>query len=430
MSFRNPYNFEPLGSNVQRKKYEQIKHHECFDKGSHIGILTCILKTKTRIFTPSTLENDIQEDKKRHKTYNSFHYIEINGAKKYVIPASTLKGLFRSTAEAISNSCVHLFQKNYDGGAKYTIDKKYQKEQCVFVDDKGKKAEGICICCSMFGMANAKESSDSNEAEIQNVFKGKVRFTDGELFEEYNKHFENSRTLKILSNPKPYHKKFYADNDRIKGRKFYYHHQDKDMDKIDPSHLNRSITPLKSGARFEFKVCFENLTDEEYGLLLWTLELEEGLGHKIGMGKPLGLGSCVIKIKEIKEFTRERYFSIDNVKREEDKKLADRIEEIKQWWKSGIPNDLKCILSLNHGFDIRYPQKTPNEFNVPLHEPCKDFGNVHSASAIISNSAKQETATSKKTGDRSDDLKSTGRGDQMREAFKKAGIDRTKDKRR
>jgi hypothetical protein len=60
------------------------------------------------------------------------------------------------------------------------------------------------------------------------------------------------------------------------------------------------IQPVCPGARFAFRVYFENLTDEELGALLWALELPAGCAHKLGMGKPLGLGSARIKVTSLR----------------------------------------------------------------------------------------------------------------------------------
>ena len=128
---------------------------------------------------------------------------------------------------------------------------------------------------------------------------------------------------------------------------------------------------------FTFTISFENLTEKEYGLLLLTLELEPELGHKIGMGKPLGLGSCIIKVKEIKEFTKKRYQSLSEEDRciiynENNKNLIDRRDYIKNYCENEIPSDLKCILKIDNNFsEIRYPNG--NEFSMQLHSPCREF---------------------------------------------------------
>ncbi len=51
------------------------------------------------------------------------------------------------------------------------------------------------------------------------------------------------------------------------------------------------IRPVKAGVTFKGRIRFENLTDLEVGALLCALELPEGCAHRLGMGKPLGLGS-------------------------------------------------------------------------------------------------------------------------------------------
>lgn len=55
---------------------------------------------------------------------------------------------------------------------------------------------------------------------------------------------------------------------------------------------------------------YKNLTDEELGLLLWSLRLEDGCYQTIGMGKPCGLGRMKLTIRELKEFSpTELYLS-------------------------------------------------------------------------------------------------------------------------
>ena len=70
--------------------------------------------------------------------------------------------------------------------------------------------------------------------------------------------------------------------------------ENEDVDwKSDTQHTQ--IKPLAKGVTFHFRAYFENLTDVELGALLWVLDLPDGYYHKIGMGKPLGLGSVDIE---------------------------------------------------------------------------------------------------------------------------------------
>jgi len=57
------------------------------------------------------------------------------------------------------------------------------------------------------------------------------------------------------------------------------------------------IKPVKAGVTFKGRIRFENLTDLELGALLSALELPEGCAHRLGMGKPLGLGSVQISAR-------------------------------------------------------------------------------------------------------------------------------------
>lgn len=97
----------------------------------------------------------------------------------------------------------------------------------------------------------------------------------------------------------------------IRGHKLYWHKQDansvtaKTISDADPAldwtkaTQYTQIRPVKAGVNFKFRIYFENLQDHELGALLWTLCLPitssgKPCRHKLGMGKPLGLGSIEI----------------------------------------------------------------------------------------------------------------------------------------
>lgn len=153
---------------------------------------------------------------------------------------------------------------------------------------------------------------------------GKVFFESAKLVNE----MEPSAVLtpKILSGPKPTsfqlyleqgnrNKRNYAhwgdspnektDEGLIRGHKIYWHRimgKDDDLgwcetvvDKHSTQHTQ--IRPINAGGIFKGRVRFENLSDEELGALLFVLDLPEKHRHKIGMGKPLGLGSIKITSK-------------------------------------------------------------------------------------------------------------------------------------
>lgn len=70
------------------------------------------------------------------------------------------------------------------------------------------------------------------------------------------------------------------------------------------------ITPVNSGKIFSGKIRFENLSDVELGALLFALKLPPGCCHKLGMGKPLGLGSVEITPTLFLSERKTRYESL------------------------------------------------------------------------------------------------------------------------
>ena len=107
-----------------------------------------------------------------------------------------------------------------------------------------------------------------------------------------------------------------SDNDyfpKLQGRKFYWHH--KEMRSFDEENRKFSsdsrleysdrlvaVRPVDSGVHFVLRIHFERVTSDELDRLLWVLDLggKAELAHKIGMGKPVGLGSARIRVEKTK----------------------------------------------------------------------------------------------------------------------------------
>lgn len=60
------------------------------------------------------------------------------------------------------------------------------------------------------------------------------------------------------------------------------------------------VTPLAAGNRFEFTVRFANLSLAELESLCAALRPDEHFQHKIGMGKPIGLGSAKVDLTQLR----------------------------------------------------------------------------------------------------------------------------------
>ncbi|GAB4180050.1 MAG: TIGR03986 family CRISPR-associated RAMP protein [Roseiflexaceae bacterium] len=154
---------------------------------------------------------------------------------------------------------------------------------------------------------------------------GRVFVLDGTLHDDQPEYWQ-SLNPRILGGPKPTTFQHYLvqnqesekslasydDPDgttQIRGHKLYWHKPG--TGRADIEQLNRQavakatkqytiIRPLASGVSFTFQIRFENLSDIELGVLLWVLSLGDGDTRlKLGMGKPLGMGSVRVVVNQL-----------------------------------------------------------------------------------------------------------------------------------
>ncbi|MBE7469848.1 MAG: TIGR03986 family CRISPR-associated RAMP protein [Anaerolineae bacterium] len=196
-----------------------------------------------------------------------------------------------------------------------------------------------------------------SDAEYQSASKG-VWLTDRPGASE-----ANIITPNVLSGPKPTSFQLYLTQDNpdtpgqlqhygsdktvIRGHKLYWHKKTTRSDiEADPQAVEdfprqyTRIQPVKEGVIFKFKVHFENLSAAELGALVWVLDLPAGHYHKLGMGKPLGLGSVAIKPRLFLNTRSKRYEQLFNSGNDE--------------WQSGFsdhPADDKEISDLKEKFE-------------------------------------------------------------------------------
>ena len=69
--------------------------------------------------------------------------------------------------------------------------------------------------------------------------------------------------------------------------------------------VGTKLRPLPAGTTFQGVIRYQNLSEEELGLLLWALRLEEGCYQSIGMGKPYGYGRMKLTIDGLVEYSLE-----------------------------------------------------------------------------------------------------------------------------
>jgi CRISPR/Cas system CSM-associated protein Csm3 (group 7 of RAMP superfamily) len=270
----NPYDFVRFPKRPARRISVRDRGHDHLTGEN--GHITCQLKALTHIFTPRARETPT--DRKTHENLSFFQ-----AGSAYALPGTSLKGVLRQVAEALSSSCFlfdRLYYRDRLGPRRININYKLPRgyRYCNNVDK-------LCPACRMFGFLNRGE-----------VFGGQVSVSDAVAESDFR---TESLTLAPLMTPKPRHRAFYGtgpNNEFAKGWKFYYHHPPNRVQTAEPSRYNKTVEAALPGASFLFKVSYTNLNPDELGLLLYALMLESGMRHKIGMGKPIGMGSVHLRV--------------------------------------------------------------------------------------------------------------------------------------
>lgn len=406
--FTNPYNFVSLDPNTPVRREMPQMHQTVTDQEGaalYSGRLVCQIVAISPIFIPHRTQGKSSERLPNGRVHPKYSLFFDLGDGIPVIPGATLKGAIRSVAEALANGCMSTYAESYPLPPSYSACSDYRS---------------LCPTCRLFGMSTSDQAS-----EEQLFFRGKVSIGDARWTPDSPARTTTGKplylqevTLAVLSSPKPRHWRFYQKGSYARGRKFYYHRDGLGIVTSGrKTHLNCSIKPLAAGSMFEFEVAYRNLTEAELALLIFALELEsklrrvitgmpltdaqgnllfqtgeknqvkEGKYHKLGYGKPLGLGSAAIHIVRWDVCNDEERYSSpspsDGGMETIDKQaLHEKVLQLKRHFLNpgGNPQQARprhvqetlCILRWpNRIGEIRYPDRNSGEFDIYLlADPC------------------------------------------------------------
>lgn len=217
----------------------------------------------------------------------------------------------------------------------------YSKTILDGVKSSYKDVNGISYTDAIFGFINMGYKVNNKDVKLS--YKSRVSFEDAIAHE--GAVMDKDTTMKmILAEPKPtsynlYLKqninsdkkelKIYEDDFEIRGIKQYWmknYIEIPDINDGQGDNMNFTIYPLKEGAKFSGRIHFKNLEEDELGLILWALKLENNCYQNIGLAKPYGFGRVEVKDISLKvEDLDKKYeeFSFDYIEEVEVDKYID-----------------------------------------------------------------------------------------------------------
>lgn len=175
------------------------------------------------------------------------------------------------------------------------------------------KTGGVDYARAMFGYASPEKSYKSKLSFSDAVLQGDAEPGQGQKL--------------ILAEPKPtsyldYLKQdggnavtYNTDGFTLRGAKQYWFHKQP----VQPENAVKNegaasdIRPLKEGAVFAGKIRFRNLTEDELGLLLWAVRLNDGSQMNVGKAKAYGYGRISVEIKEARKLDMSRAYRAEEM---------------------------------------------------------------------------------------------------------------------
>ncbi len=330
----NPYDFVRCDWNKPPERKPYARQNAFTDlSGSFEGTIV----TETPLFIP---------DKQTRGPVQ----FQRNRQNQPIIPGTSLKGLFRSLIETIAPGCWWFFDEDYRDDVHYGDKLPEKFRRC-------RTRNELCPACRMFGLIEGKT-----------LLAGNVGFADAVCS---NPQTHAPIFTPILDTPKPRHGVWYLDSTQahLAGRKFYFHaasittERELKYSRAAGVTLNQHIHPLAAQNEFVFSGHFNNLREDELQLLLYAINLEPTMRHKIGYAKPAGFGSIRVALNRVAvSEPKQRYSRGGNSQAVYEKEtlapfLATKTQRYIDDKNSVTLKDLRRIWAWPPAHQIRYPNQ-------------------------------------------------------------------------
>jgi hypothetical protein len=179
----------------------------------------------------------------------------------------------------------------------------------------------------------------------------------------------------------------YNDKFKLRGVKQYWlKNKEDEGGEIKNFKAASVIKPFAAGTNFKGKIRFENLSDNELGMLLWSLLLEKQSNQNIGKAKPYGYGRIAISLSSIKLLDFDKMYGNNGLSIKPYKDKIDNPENYIQCAKddmsSFLRRDIMTMPRIKNFFLMKDTTKIPSKektrymsFNhiEPTGEKCNEY---------------------------------------------------------
>ncbi len=233
---------------------------------------------------------------------------------------------------------------------------------------------------AMFGVVEEQRSDDKPARNLA----ARIQFTDATA---ENVTLLDAMTLKILDSPKPPSPSMYFHGEKSGQGYHFISKQNLNLEQHKPNGRKHYLPqpsaskkhwttntnsqpengwqqylnckPIDIGVEFNFNIHFENLSKDELGLLYLALQPaknEETFIHRLGLGKPLGLGQIEITSAELEQINRVEHYTVKGLKQARYQK-TNKIAELATLTNNPLidSDTLKMLQTLYHPANIKHP---------------------------------------------------------------------------
>ncbi len=272
----------------------------------------------------------------------------------------------------------------------------------LFYDKKVKQGlpekygeRGIDYSKAIFGYINGREG-----------YKSKVAFLDAVAI---NDTAELPEVELILAEPKPTSYLDYLKQEdekavtynspkiELRGMKQYWLRKETVKQEVDEKKekVTDKFCPLDEKTQFKGKIRFHNMLRDELGLLLWSIQLDDGKSWmNIGKAKPFGYGNISVELSEVKRFVQSRAYGLDCLDLDPfepldvAKLIGEYKEHINQFLNGRQIDDLESIREF---FAMKNPDIVPDKDKIKyMSIEKKDYQNRKKALPLVKELVKGE----------------------------------------